>query len=68
MYEEGNKLAARREARRVLASGPAEADAAQARELLERTGLPRSFAGFVLLAGGLIVLLLVLAILRSPGG
>lgn len=68
LFDEGNKLAARREARLVLAGNRGEAEAAQARELLERTGFPRSFVRFVLVAGGLLVLLVLLAILRRPGG
>ncbi|MGA9526063.1 MAG: molecular chaperone DnaJ [Myxococcaceae bacterium] len=40
-FESGDTVLARREAKKILASPPTEADAAQARELLARTQIPR---------------------------
>jgi hypothetical protein len=58
LYESGDTVSARREARRVLAEAPSEADASQARELLERTQIPKmawAVVGVVLLFAALLV-------------
>jgi hypothetical protein len=66
LYDAGDKVLARQEARKVLESGsPSEADASEARELLERTAPPRLFRGLAVLAASLIALLVLLTLLRG---
>ncbi|MDC0709865.1 molecular chaperone DnaJ [Stigmatella sp. ncwal1] len=62
--EGGDVAGARREAHRILASSPSPEDRAQAEELLRRTRTPRSVYGFALLAVGILVLLVTLALSR----
>jgi hypothetical protein len=63
--EAGDVAGARREARRILAdpTRPPE-EQAQAGELLRRTQTPRALYGYALLALGLLVLLVTLALSR----
>jgi hypothetical protein len=63
--EAGDVAGARREARRLLttSTSPPE-ERAQAEELLRRTQTPRALYGFALLALGLLVLLVTLALSR----
>jgi Tfp pilus assembly protein PilF len=65
LFDEGDKLLARREAKSVLADSPSGPDAEQARDLLARTAIPRIalFAGSG--AAALIILLILLAIART---
>lgn len=66
LYDAGDKVLARKEAEKILASGMAsDADAGEARELLERTAPPRLFRGLAILAISLIALLVLLTLLRS---
>lgn len=66
LYDAGDKILARREAQKILESGsPSEADASEARELLERTAPPKLFRGLAILAASLIALLVLLTLLRS---
>jgi hypothetical protein len=69
LYDAGDKVLAGLEAQKVLqGGGAAEADAAEARDLLERLAPPKSFRTFAGLAASLIILLILLAVLRNPGG
>jgi hypothetical protein len=65
LFDEGDKLLARREAKAILAESPSAADAEQARELLDRTAIPRVALLAASAAAALIVLLVLLAIARS---
>ncbi|ADO74292.1 DUF2379 family protein [Stigmatella aurantiaca] len=62
--EAGDVAGARREAHRLLASSASPEDRAQAEELLRRTRTPRALYGFALLAVGILVLLVTLALSR----
>ena len=64
-YEAGDVVAARRQARLVLLESPSPADAAQAQDLIDRTGTPRAAFYFALLAALAICSMIILAVLRS---
>jgi hypothetical protein len=64
LKEAGDVLAARRAAQRLLTETPSAEDAAQARELLERSLTPRALYGFAALAAVCLVLLVLLASTR----
>lgn len=64
LFDAGDKVAARREAQAILSTNPPEADAQQARELLERLRMPRIAVILGGLAAVVIVVLIVLAVLR----
>ena len=66
LYEAGDKLSARREAKAILESQPSEEDAKQAADLLERSKLPPVALYTAAGAAVLIVLLIILAIARAP--
>jgi hypothetical protein len=65
LFEEGDKLLARREAKAILGDSPGAADAEQARELLSRTEIPRVALIAAAAAATLILLLILLAIART---
>ena len=65
LFDEGDKLLARREARAILAGTTHGPDADQARELLERTRLPRLALLTAGAAAALILALILLAIART---
>lgn len=65
LYEAGNVVAARREAERVLQNAPSDADKQQATDLIERTRFPKMGYLLAAVAGGLILLMILLAVLRS---
>jgi hypothetical protein len=59
LYESGDTVSARKEARHLLESSPSEADASQARELLARTQIPKmawAVVGVVLFFAAMLVL------------
>jgi hypothetical protein len=58
-FESGDTVMARKEAKRILASPPSEADAAQARELLARTRIP----GLAFIIAGAVVFLASMLVL-----
>jgi hypothetical protein len=64
LKDSGDVVAARHEAKRILADNPSPEDKAQAEELLRRATTPRSLYGFALLAAVILVLLVVLATTR----
>lgn len=64
-YESGDVVVARREAKKVLEAPSAPGDAPQARDLLERTGVSKSALYYALLAATLILVLILIAWLRS---
>ena len=65
LYEAGDVVGARREATQVLARSPSPTDASQARDLIDRTGVPTSALYFALFALALVALMIVLAVARS---
>jgi hypothetical protein len=65
LFEDGDQLMARREAKEILADSPNGPDAEQARELLSRTEIPRVALIAAGVAAGLILLLILLAIART---
>jgi hypothetical protein len=65
LFDAGDKLAARREAHRILSGTADGPDAEQARELLQRTELPRTAWVLALAASALILTLILLAVARS---
>ena len=65
LYDDGNVVAARKEAETVLAQPGSESDAAEARDLLERTRVPKQALLFAAIAAALILGLIALAALRS---
>jgi hypothetical protein len=65
LFDEGDKLLARREAKAVLSESPTGTDAEQARELLARTAIPRVALLTGAAAAALLILLILLAILRT---
>ena len=58
-FDNGDTVAARREAKKVLASPTSEADAEQARELLARTRVP----GLAFIIAGVVVFLASMLVL-----
>jgi hypothetical protein len=64
-YESGDVVVARREAKKVLEAPSAPGDPGQARDLLERTGVSKSALYYALLAATLILVLILLAVVRS---
>ncbi len=62
LYNAGDVVAARREARSVLADSPSSADAEQAKELIERTGVPRFAWYLALMAAALILTMIAVGI------
>jgi len=64
-YESGDVVVARREAKEVLAASASPADAAQAENLLQRTGVSKIALYYALGAALVISLLIVLAVLRG---
>ena len=64
-YESGDVVVARREAEKVLEAPSAPGDAAQARDLIDRTKVSKTALYYSLLAATLILLLIVLALIRS---
>ena len=65
LYEAGDKVAARREAEKILADNPSEAEQAAARELIARSGFPREGLYLAGLAAVMIILFILLGIARS---
>ena len=65
LFEEGDKLLARREAQAILAESPSGPDAEQARELLSRMDIPRVALIAAATAAALIAVLILLAIART---
>ena len=65
LFDEGDKLLARRAAKAILADGSSGSDAEQARELLARTGIPRIALLTASAAAALLILLILLAIART---
>ena len=65
LFDAGDKLLARREAKAILGDAPSAAEAEQARELLARTETPRIAFIAAAAAASLIVLLILLAIART---
>jgi hypothetical protein len=66
LYEEGDKVRAREEARAVLAQPPSPLDAEQARELLQRTAPPHLVYLLAAAALALVLALVLLAVTRAP--
>jgi hypothetical protein len=64
-YESGDVVVARREAKEILSASPSALDAAQAEDLLERTGVSKIALYYALGAALVISLLIVLAVLRG---
>jgi len=64
--EVGDVRAARRLAEGVLESQPRDAQAEEARALLKRTGIPWDLLGYGALAAICFLILVVIAITRSP--
>lgn len=64
-FEEGDKYAARREAKEILAGSPSEEDARQASELLERTTIPKVAFITAGIAAVVIVALILIAVVRT---
>jgi hypothetical protein len=62
LYNAGDVVAARREARAVLADSPSAADAEQAKELIERTRVPRFAWYLALMAAALIFTMIAVGI------
>lgn len=65
LYDAGDVVAARREAQRILADPPAEAEADAARDLLKRAGFPREGLILAAIVATMIVLFILLGIARS---
>jgi len=62
LYNAGDVVAARREAKAVLADSPSAADGEQAKELIERTGVPRFAWYLAMLAAALILTMIAIGI------
>ncbi len=58
-FDSGDTVGARREAKKILASPPTDADADQARELLARTRIP----GLAFIIAGVVVFLATMLVL-----
>jgi hypothetical protein len=65
LFDEGDKLLARREAKAILGDSSSGPDAEEARELLERTQIPRVALIAAGAAAALVLLLILLAIART---
>ena len=65
LFEDGDKLLARREAKAILADSPGAPDEKEARELLSRTQIPRVALIAGAAAAAMILLLILLAIART---
>lgn len=65
LFDRGDKVAARREAKTILAKEPTEAEAAEARDLLWRTQIPREAFIFAGLAALFITSLIIIAVART---
>ena len=65
LYEAGDVYAARKFAQKLLEGTPAEDEAAEARELLERTRFPRQALILAGVALGLFLALVLIAVFRS---
>ncbi len=62
LYNAGDVVAARREADAVLADSPNPTDAEQAKELIERTGVPRIAWYLALMAAALVSIMIAVGI------
>ena len=62
LYNSGDMVAARREATRILADSPSPADAEQAKDLIERTKVPRFAWYLALVAAALIVTMIIVGV------
>ena len=62
LYNAGDVVAARREAKAVLADSPSVEDAEQAKELIERTEVPRFAWYLAMLAAALILTMIAIGI------
>lgn len=65
LFDEGDKLRARSEAKAILGDAASGHEADQARELLERTGVPRVALIAAAAATAVLILLILLAIART---
>lgn len=65
LFDSGDKVRARREAKEILASSPTEDEAREANDLLERTRIPREAFIFAIVAAIFIAGLITIAILRT---
>lgn len=59
LFNSGDVVAARREARKLLADSPSTVDAEQAKDLIERTKVPR-FAWYLAIAAAALILAMVM--------
>lgn len=59
LYNAGDVVSARREARRLMAESPDEPDAEQARNLIERTEVP-SFAWYLAVVAAALILAMII--------
>ncbi len=62
LYEAGDVVAARREAKALLADSPSEAEAGQAKDLIDRTRVPRFAWYLALMAAALIITMIAVGI------
>ncbi len=62
LYNAGDMVSARREARALLADSPSDVDAEQARDLIDRTKIPRFAWYLALVAVALILTMIVLGV------
>ncbi len=62
LYNAGDVVSARREARELLADSPSDADAEQARDLIDRTKIPRFAWYLALVAAALILTMIVVGV------
>ncbi|MBX5483963.1 MAG: hypothetical protein IRZ16_19235 [Myxococcaceae bacterium] len=65
LFDRGDKVLARREAKAILADHPTEAEATEAKELLTRMQVPKEAFIFAALAAVFILGLILIAIART---
>lgn len=65
MFEEGDKLGARREAKDILAGTASEEETRQANDLLERTAIPKIAFITAAVAAVTIAVLILIAVVRT---
>ena len=65
LYDAGDVVAARREAQRILSDNPSEAEQAEAKDLVSRSGFPREGIYLAAAAAVLLVLFIILGIVRG---